>query len=414
MTEFDDVRADFPILDQKVNGERLAYLDNAATAQRPQPVLDELIRFYQNDNANVHRGVHTLANRATSEYEDARRKVQHFINASQPEEVIFTKGTTDGLNLVCSTYGEEHIHAGDEIVVSIAEHHSNLVPWQQLAIKKHATLKFIELTKDGQLDMEDAKKKITDKTKIVSVTHASNVLGIITPLKELAALAHEHGAIFIGDGAQAAPHLKVDVQDLDVDFYAFSGHKMMSPMGIGVLYGKRKLLDEMEPYQYGGEMISDVSRERTIFAEPPYKFEAGTQNVAGAIGLGKAIDYLNKLGMDKVQAHEQKIIDYLLPKLEAIDHVTVYGPQDPAKHSGVVAFNLDGLHPHDLATALDMDGVAVRAGHHCAEPLMKDLGVTATARASFYLYNNMEDADQLLDSIKDAKEFFKIGTVKTK
>lgn len=414
MTEFDDVRADFPILDQKVNGERLAYLDNAATAQRPQPVLDELIRFYQNDNANVHRGVHTLANRATSEYEDARRKVQHFINASQPEEVIFTKGTTDGLNLVCSTYGEEHIHAGDEIVVSIAEHHSNLVPWQQLAIKKHATLKFIELTKDGQLDMEDAKKKITDKTKIVSVTHASNVLGIITPLKELAALAHEHGAIFIGDGAQAAPHLKVDVQDLDVDFYAFSGHKMMSPMGIGVLYGKRKLLDEMEPYQYGGEMISDVSRERTIFAEPPYKFEAGTQNVAGAIGLGKAIDYLNKLGMDKVQAHEQKIIDYLLSKLEAIDHVTVYGPQDPAKHSGVVAFNLDGLHPHDLATALDMDGVAVRAGHHCAEPLMKDLGVTATARASFYLYNNMEDADQLLDSIKDAKEFFKIGTVKTK
>lgn len=414
MTKFDDLRADFPILKQKVNGERLAYLDNAATAQRPQPVLDELIRFYQNDNANVHRGVHTLANRATREYEDARRKVQHFINAAEPEEVIFTKGTTDGLNLVCSTYGEEHIHAGDEIVVSIAEHHSNLVPWQQLAIKKHATLKFIELNDDGELDMEDAKKKITDKTKIVSVTHASNVLGIITPLKELAALAHEHGAIFIGDGAQSAPHIKVDVQDLDVDFYAFSGHKMMSPMGIGVLYGKRKLLDEMEPYQYGGEMISDVSRERTIFAEPPYKFEAGTQNVAGAIGLGKAIDYLNALGMDKVQAHEQKLIDYLLPKLEAIDHVTVYGPQDPAKHSGVVAFNLDGLHPHDLATALDMDGVAVRAGHHCAEPLMKDLGVTATARASFYLYNNIEDADQLLDAIKDAKEFFKIGIVKTK
>ena len=414
MTKFDDLRADFPILKQKVNGERLAYLDNAATAQRPQPVLDELIRFYQNDNANVHRGVHTLANRATREYEEARRKVQHFINAAQPEEVIFTKGTTDGLNLVCSTYGEEHIHAGDEIVVSIAEHHSNLVPWQQLAIKKHATLKFIELNDDGELDMEDAKKKITDKTKIVSVTHASNVLGIITPLKELAALAHEHGAIFIGDGAQSAPHIKVDVQDLDVDFYAFSGHKMMSPMGIGVLYGKRKLLDEMEPYQYGGEMISDVSRERTIFAEPPYKFEAGTQNVAGAIGLGKAIDYLNAIGMDKVQAHERKIIDYLLPKLEAIDHVTVYGPQDPDKHSGVVAFNLDGLHPHDLATALDMDGVAVRAGHHCAEPLMKDLGVTATARASFYLYNNIEDADQLLDSIKDAKEFFKIGTVKTK
>ncbi|WP_283583846.1 aminotransferase class V-fold PLP-dependent enzyme [Limosilactobacillus difficilis] len=414
MSKFDDLRADFPILDQKVNGERLAYLDNAATAQRPQPVLDELIRFYQNDNANVHRGVHTLANRATREYEAARRKVQHFINAKEAEEVVFTKGTTDGLNLICSTYGEEHIHAGDEIVVSIAEHHSNLVPWQQLAIKKHAVLKYIELTADGELDMEDAKNKITDKTKIVSVTHASNVLGIITPLKELAALAHEHGAIFIGDGAQAAPHTKVDVQDLDVDFYAFSGHKMMSPMGIGVLYGKRQLLDEMTPYQYGGEMISDVTRERTIFAETPYKFEAGTQNVAGAIGLGKAIDYLEGLGMDRVQEHEQKLVDYVLPKLEAIDHLQVYGPQDPAKHSGVIAFNLEGLHPHDLATALDMDGVAVRAGHHCAEPLMQDLGVTATARASFYLYNNREDADQLVDAIKDAKEFFKIGTVKAK
>ena len=414
MSKFDDLRADFPILDQKVNGERLAYLDNAATAQRPQPVLDELIRFYQNDNANVHRGVHTLANRATREYEAARRKVQHFINAKEAEEVVFTKGTTDGLNLICSTYGEEHIHAGDEIVVSIAEHHSNLVPWQQLAIKKHAVLKYIELTADGELDMEDANNKITDKTKIVSVTHASNVLGIITPLKELAALAHEHGAIFIGDGAQAAPHTKVDVQDLDVDFYAFSGHKMMSPMGIGVLYGKRQLLDEMTPYQYGGEMISDVTRERTIFAETPYKFEAGTQNVAGAIGLGKAIDYLEGLGMDRVQEHEQKLVDYVLPKLEAIDHLQVYGPQDPAKHSGVIAFNLEGLHPHDLATALDMDGVAVRAGHHCAEPLMQDLGVTATARASFYLYNNREDADQLVDAIKDAKEFFKIGTVKAK
>ena len=414
MSKFDDLRADFPILDQKVNGERLAYLDNAATAQRPQPVLDELIRFYQNDNANVHRGVHTLANRATREYEAARRKVQHFINAKEAEEVVFTKGTTDGLNLICSTYGEEHIHAGDEIVVSIAEHHSNLVPWQQLAIKKHAVLKYIELTADGELDMEDAKNKITDKTKIVSVTHASNVLGIITPLKELAALAHEHGAIFIGDGAQAAPHTKVDVQDLDVDFYAFSGHKMMSPMGIGVLYGKCQLLDEMTPYQYGGEMISDVTRERTIFAETPYKFEAGTQNVAGAIGLGKAIDYLEGLGMDRVQEHEQKLVDYVLPKLEAIDHLQVYGPQDPAKHSGVIAFNLEGLHPHDLATALDMDGVAVRAGHHCAEPLMQDLGVTATARASFYLYNNREDADQLVDAIKDAKEFFKIGTVKAK
>lgn len=401
---------DFPILNQKVNGERLAYLDNAATAQRPTPVLNELMRFYQNDNANVHRGVHTLAERATKEYEDARRKVQKFINAAQPEEVIFTKGTTDGLNLVASTYGEEHIQAGDEIVISIAEHHSNLVPWQQLAIKKHATLKFIELTKDGELDMADAAKKITDKTKIVAVTHASNVLGITPPLKQLAKMAHDHGAIFVGDGAQAAPHMKLDMQDLDVDFYAFSGHKMMSPMGIGVLYGKRQLLDDMEPYQYGGEMISDVYRDHTVFAEPPYKFEAGTQNVAGAIGLGAAVDYLDQIGMDNVEAHEHELVAYLLPQLEAMDHVTVYGPQDPAKHTGVVAFNIDGLHPHDVATALDMDGVAVRAGHHCAEPLMQDLNVVATARASFYLYNTKDDVDQLVNAIKDTKEFFHIGT----
>lgn len=401
---------DFPILKQKVNGERLAYLDNAATAQRPTPVLNELMRFYQNDNANVHRGVHTLAERATHEYEEARQKVAKFINAAQPEEVVFTKGTTDGLNLVASTYGEENIHEGDEIVISIAEHHSNLVPWQQLAIKKHATLKYIELTKDGELDMDDAAKKITDKTKIVAVTHASNVLGITPPIKKLAALAHKHGAIFVGDGAQAAPHMKLDMQDLDVDFYAFSGHKMMSPMGIGVLYGKKKLLDEIEPYQYGGEMISDVYRDHTVFAEPPYKFEAGTQNVAGAIGLGAAIDYLNQIGMDNVQEHEHELISYLLPQLEEMDDVTVYGPQDPDKHSGVVAFNINGLHPHDVATALDMDGVAVRAGHHCAEPLMQDLNVVATARASFYLYNTKDDVDQLVKAIKDTKEFFHIGT----
>lgn len=409
-----DAQNDFPILNQQVNDERLAYLDNAATTQRPRQVLAALQHFYEHDNANVHRGVHTLAERATKDYEDARVKVQHFINAASADEIIFTKGCTDSLNMIAATYGEANVSAGDEIVISIMEHHSNLIPWQQLARRKHATLKYIGLNDQGRLDMEDARQKITDKTKIVAVTHASNVLGTVTPLKELAKLAHQHGAVIVGDGAQAVPHMPVNVQDLGVDFYAFSGHKMMSPMGIGVLYGKRQLLDEMTPYQYGGEMISDVTRERTIFAETPYKFEAGTQNVAGAIGLGKAIDYLEGLGMDRVQEHEQKLVDYVLPKLEAIDHLQVYGPQDPAKHSGVIAFNLEGLHPHDLATALDMDGVAVRAGHHCAEPLMQDLGVTATARASFYLYNNREDADQLVDAIKDAKEFFKIGTVKAK
>lgn len=404
------IRKDFPILSQKVNEERLAYLDNAATAQRPNPVLKKLMNFYQNDNANVHRGVHTLAERATSEYEDVRKRVQNFIHAKSNSEIVFTKGTTDSLNLIASTFGEQHIHAGDEIVISIAEHHSNLVPWQQLAIKKHAKLKFIKLTTDGELDLDDASHKITNKTKIVAVNHASNVLGTVSPLKQLVEIAHDHGAVFVGDGAQAVPHFPVNIQDLDVDFYAFSGHKMMSPMGIGVLYGKQKLLDEMPPYQYGGEMISEVYRDHTIFAEPPYKFEAGTQNVAGAIGLGAAIDYLNQIGLNNVQKHEQELVANLLPRLESMNDVTVYGPKDPKKHSGVVSFNIQGLHPHDVATALDMDGVAVRAGHHCAEPLMKELGIVATARASFYLYNNMDDVDQLVDAIKDTKEFFHIGT----
>lgn len=406
-----DLTADFPVLDQQVNGERLAYLDNAATAQKPMQVVKTLVHFYEHDNANVHRGVHTLAERATTEYEEARKKVQHFINAADSREIIFTKGCTDGLNLVASTYGEQNIHDGDEIVISIMEHHSNLIPWQQLAIKKHAKLKYIELTPDGTLDMADAKKKITDRTKIVAIAHASNVLGTVNPLKELASLAHQHGAVIVGDGAQSTPHMPVDVQDLGVDFYAFSGHKMMGPTGIGVLYGKLNLLREMPPYQYGGEMISAVYRDRTEFADIPFKYEAGTQNIAGAIALGTAVDYLEKVGMDKVAAHEQELVNYVLPRLEGLPYVTVYGPQDPAHHTGVIAFNLDNLHPHDVATALDAEGVAVRAGHHCAQPLMETLGVPATARASFYLYNTKKDADQLINAIKATKEFFNGGTI---
>lgn len=403
--------ADFPILDQKVNGERLAYLDNAATAQKPRQVVESLVHFYEHDNANVHRGVHSLAERATEEYEEARQKVQHFINAADNKEIIFTKGCTDSLNLVAATYGEQNIQAGDEIVISIMEHHSNLIPWQQLAIKKHAVLKYIELTDDGTLDMADAQKKITDKTKIVAVAHASNVLGTVNPLKELAKLAHEHGAVIVGDGAQSVPHMPVDVQDLDVDFYAFSGHKMMGPTGIGVLYGKAALLRQMPPYQYGGEMISAVHRERTEFADIPFKFEAGTQNIAGAIALGTAVDYLEKIGMENIAAQEQALVDYVLPKLEAIPYVTVYGPQDPQHHTGVIAFNMDNLHPHDVATAFDAEGVAVRAGHHCAQPLMEALGVSATSRASFYFYNTKQDADQLINAIKATKEFFNGGTI---
>ncbi len=403
--------ADFPALNQQVNDEHLAYLDNAATVQRPRQVIKALTDFYEQDNANVHRGVHTLAERATKDYEEARKKVQQFINAQSSDEIIFTKGCTDGLNLVASTYGEQNIQPGDEIVISIMEHHSNLIPWQQLAKRKNAILKYIELTPDGELDLADARNKITDKTKIVAVAHASNVLGTVTPLKELAAIAHQHGAIIVGDGAQAVPHMAVDVTELDVDFYAFSGHKMMSPMGIGVLYGKASLLREMSPYQFGGEMINDVHRDQSTWADIPFKFEAGTQNIAGAVGLGAAIDYLNNIGMDNVQKREQELVDYVLPQLIAIPDVQVYGPQSPAKHTGVIAFNINGLHPHDVATALDMDGVAVRAGHHCAQPLMEDLGVTATARASFYFYNTKGDADQLIKAIKETKEFFNIGTI---
>lgn len=405
------LRADFPLLDQQVNDEPLVYLDNAATAQRPTPVLKRVLDFYQTDNANVHRGVHTLADRATADYEAARDKVQKFIHANKREEVIFTKGCTDSLNLVAATYGEQNIQAGDEIVISIMEHHSNLIPWQQLAIKKGATLKYIGLTKEGELDMADAAAKVTDRTKIVAVTHASNVMGTVTPLKQLAKLAHEHGAIIVGDGAQAVPHMKVDVTDLDVDFYAFSGHKMMSPTGIGVLYGKQALLEAMPPYQYGGEMIGSVTEQESTWAALPYKFEAGTQNIAGAVGLGAAIDYLTAIGMDRIEAHERELVQTVLPQLLAIEGLTVYGSTDPAKHTGVISFNLGHLHPHDLATALDMEGVAVRAGHHCAQPLMNYLGLEASARASFYLYNTAADAEKLVSALKEAKEFFRIGTI---
>ena len=406
--QFQKIRNDFPILNQKVNNEPLVYLDNAATTQKPQAVIDEIVGYYQNDNANTRRSVHTLGERATEEFEAARVKVQKFINAKESREIIFTKGATDSLNLVASTYGEANIHAGDEIVISYMEHHSNLIPWQQLALRKQATLKYIELTADGQLDMNDAAEKITDKTKIVAITHVSNVLGVTNDIKRLAEIAHQHNAVILVDGAQAVPHIPVDVQSLDVDFYAFSGHKMLSPMGIGVLYGKAEILKKMPPYQYGGEMIDFVEKYDSTWTDIPWKFEAGTQNVEGAIGLGKAIDYLTSIGMQNIADYEQELVAYVLPKLLAIDGITVYGPQDANKHNGVISFNLANLHPHDLATALDMDGVAIRAGHHCAQPLMKYLGVVATARASFYLYNTKADADKLIQAIYDTKEFFKV------
>ncbi|KRK38968.1 cysteine desulfurase [Loigolactobacillus bifermentans] len=409
--DLNNIREDFPILNEIVNDEPLVYLDNAATTQKPRQVVQALENYYYHDNANVHRGVHTLAERATEHFEAAREKVRAFINAASTKEVLFTRGATTGLNWIAASYGEKVIQAGDEIVISYMEHHSNLVPWQQLALRKGATLKYIKLTDQGTLDMADAKQQITSKTKIVAIAQAANVMGVINPVKELAKLAHAQGAIMVVDGAQSVPNIKVDVQDLDCDFLAFSGHKMLGPTGIGVLYAKEALLLEMPPIEFGGEMIDFVNLFDSSWTDLPWKFEAGTPDISGAIALGAAVDYLNEIGMDQIQAHSHEIVSYVLPKLQAIDGLTIYGPQDPAEHTGVIAFNLDGLHPHDLATGLDMEGVAVRAGHHCAQPLMKYLGIPAAARASFYFYNTKADADRLVNAVLATKEFFKDGTI---
>lgn len=410
MIDIEKIRQDFPILFQEVNDEPLVYLDNAATTQKPDQVLQVLTDYYHHDNANVHRGVHTLAERATKNYEAAREKVRAFINAKEAAEVIFTRGTTTGLNWIAESFGA-FIKEDDEILISYMEHHANLIPWQQLAKKKKAKLVYDGITPEGYLDMADVKEKVSDKTAIIAIAHVSNVLGVINPIKELAALAHEHGAIMVADGAQSTPHMTVDVNDLDVDFYAFSGHKMCGPTGIGVLYGKRRWLEKMEPVEFGGEMIDFVNLYDSTWKELPWKFEPGTPNIAGAIALGGAIDYLSAIGMEEIHAHEQALVAYVLPKLQAIEGLTVYGPQDPKDHTGVIAFNLEGLHPHDVATALDMEGVAVRAGHHCAQPLLQYLQVPATARASFYVYNTKADADRLVDAILATKEFFKHGTI---
>ncbi|CAI3320349.1 cysteine desulfurase [Enterococcus cecorum] len=404
------IRADFPVLNQIVNDEPLIYLDNAATTQKPQAVLDVLNHYYLQDNANVHRGVHTLAERATAEFEAARKKVQQFIHANSNKEIVFTKGTTDSLNIIAQSYGE-FIQAGDEIVISKMEHHANLIPWQQLAKRKQAVLRYIPLTADGHLDVQAAKTIINEKTAIVALAQVSNVLGTVNPVKEIAQLAHQHQAIMVVDGAQAVAHMPVDVQDLDCDFYCFSGHKMCGPTGIGVLYGKQTLLEKMEPVAFGGEMIDFVDLYESTWTELPWKFEAGTPNIAGAIGLGAAIDYLEKIGMQTIHEYEQAIVAELLPKLQQIDGLTIYGPQNPAEHTAVIAFNLDHLHPHDVASALDMQGIAVRAGHHCAQPLIKELGCFATARASFYFYNTKEEADQLVAAILATKEFFANGAI---
>ncbi|WP_412989643.1 aminotransferase class V-fold PLP-dependent enzyme [Pediococcus siamensis] len=397
---------DFPILKKKINGEPLLYLDNAATSQTPTPVLKQIRAFYQNENANVHRGVYTLANQATEKYERVREQVAAFIHAPNAETIVYTRSTTESLNLVASSFGNLVVQKGDEILITIMEHHSNLIPWQQLAKRKGATLKYVELTSDQTLDMADLRAKLTSRTKIVAITQTSNVLGVTNPIKIIARLVHEQHAYLVVDAAQAIPHQTIDVSDLNVDFLAFSGHKMLGPTGIGVLYGKAGLLAAMPPIQYGGEMIASVSRTEAKWQNAPWKFEAGTPNIGGVIGLGAAISYYQKLGVAEVRQKETQLMASLLPQLQAIPGVTIYGSPKPAEHAGIVSFNVANIHPHDMATGLDMLGIEVRAGHHCAQPLMAALGVSATVRASVSFYNASEDMERFAWSVERVKEFF--------
>ncbi len=398
------IREQFPILHQEINGHPLVYLDNAATSQKPLAVIEAIKHYYEFDNSNVHRGVHTLGSRATDAYEGAREKVARFLNAKRSQEIIFTRGTTTALNLVASSYGKANCKEGDEIVITQMEHHSNLIPWQQVAKATGATLKYIPLQEDGSVDLADVEKTITENTKIVAIAHVSNVLGVINPVKEIAAIAHRKGAVIVVDGAQSTPHMKVDVQDIDADFYAFSGHKMCAPTGIGALYGKKALLENMEPIEFGGEMIDDVGLYESTWKELPWKFEGGTPIIAGAVGLGAAIDFLESIGLDAIAQHESRLSNYALKRLRDVEGLTIYGPAE--RHVGLVTFNLDDVHPHDVATVLDSQGVAIRAGHHCCQPLMRWLKASATARASFYLYNTEEDIDALVSALIQTKEYF--------
>lgn len=398
-----DIREQFPILHQQVNGHDLVYLDSAATSQKPRAVIETLDKYYNQYNSNVHRGVHTLGTRATDGYEGAREKVRKFINAKSMAEIIFTKGTTTSLNMVALSYARANLKPGDEVVITYMEHHANIIPWQQAVKATGATLKYIPLQEDGTISLEDVRETVTSNTKIVAVSHVSNVLGTVNPIKEMAKIAHDNGAVIVVDGAQSTPHMKIDVQDLDCDFFALSSHKMCGPTGIGVLYGKKALLENMEPAEFGGEMIDFVGLYESTWKELPWKFEAGTPIIAGAIGLGAAIDFLEEIGLDEISRHEHKLAAYALERFSQLDGVTVYGPEERA---GLVTFNLDDVHPHDVATVLDAEGIAVRAGHHCAQPLMKWLDVTATARASFYLYNTEEEIDKLVEALQKTKEYF--------
>ena len=401
-----DFLRDFPTLNKERNGKRIAYLDSAATTQKPTVVIDAIKDYYEKINANPHRGAYELSVLATEAYDEAREKVRSFINAERSCEIIFTKNATEAFNLLAMSYGMNFINEGDEIVISIAEHHSNLIPWQQVAKAKGAILKYMYTDENGELTEEEVHSKITDKTKIVSIAHVSNTLGTINPIKEIAEYAHSKGAVVIVDGAQSVPHMKVDVRDLDADFLVIAGHKLLAPMGIGVLYGKKELLEKMPPVLFGGDMVEYVYEQETTFNVLPYKFEAGTQNVEAAVGLSRAIDYLNEIGMDNVEKIEKELISYAIEEISKLDYVKIYGPRDIEKRGGVLSFEIEGVHPHDVASIFDTFGVFIRAGNHCAQPLMRYLGVNATSRASIYFYNTKEDIDRLIEAIKKTYDMF--------
>ncbi|AFY84913.1 SufS family cysteine desulfurase [Oscillatoria acuminata] len=403
------VRPDFPILNQEIHGKPLVYLDNAATSQKPVQVLDALRHYYDFDNANVHRGVHTLSGRATDAYEGAREKIAKFVNAASSQEIIYTRNASEGINLVSNTWGVSNIRAGDEIILTVMEHHSNLVPWQILAQKTGAVLKFVELTDSQEFDMDQYKTLLSDKTKLVAVVHISNTLGCINPVNEITKLAHEQGAKVLIDACQSMPHLPIDVQEMDCDWLVASGHKMCAPTGIGFLYGKLAVLRSMPPFLGGGEMIADVFLDHSTYADVPHKFEAGTPAIGEAVALGAAVDYLSSIGMDKIYAYEKQLTAYLFEQLNPISELKIYGPQPKADGSGraaLASFTSGSVHPHDLSTILDQAGVAIRAGHHCTQPLHRVIGAQSTARASLYFYNTTEEIDAFIVALKEAIEFF--------
>jgi cysteine desulfurase/selenocysteine lyase len=401
------IQADFPILKRKVNGKRLVYLDNAATTQKPKQVIDALVEYYSRINANVHRSVHRLGEESTEAFEASRGKVAGLVSC-RPEEVVFTRGTTESINLVRFAWGEKEVRKGDTLIATLMEHHSNLVPWQLLAKKAGATLKLVGLNPDGSLKMDELEKLLSDSPKLVALTHCSNVLGTINDVARICAKARKAGALSVVDGAQAVPHMPVDLREIGCDFYAFSGHKMLGPTGIGVLYGRKELLQTIDPFQAGGEMIREVFDDHATWNEVPYKFEAGTVNIADAIGLGAAVDYLSTLGMERVRDHEIKLVRYAMEALSKVKGFTLYGPRQPDRRGDVIAFNLGDVHSHDVATILDEEGIAIRSGHHCAQPLMRWLGVVATSRASFYVYNDTDDIDSLVSGLEKVRRVFRL------